>query len=357
MPTPDYSVTAPSGILYGGQAVPLPLWAQGAPLNEAIQIAGTSGAGGAGVNDFSGWCECPNGLMVIAAAGGHGGAADNRVVSFDPMVDAPSWTLRLAASAVPADNTAYYADGLPAARHTYAMHAYIAHLSRVMTFGVRFTRGAGGTYLANDGFNLATNTWDVAGTWPDVPTFGGGGRLDLSGNYWFLNCTRKATFSGGGIAYSQPLTSTAANGVRYPHALNTSTGEIVGLCWGDGQGGGTGVVATKQTGNVQVQVTFNSSAALTQFTADASADAGMTYDPVNNWYVWYSGEGATAGRFYKIVPNAGTVWDMEILAIAGTITTTDAGGMQNKFTYIPALGGILFLPAAAANMHFIRTAP
>jgi len=117
-----------------------PAWLAGKPLDEWFAIKGTSGAGGAPVDDFCGMAfKESSSEIIIAAAGGHGGSRDNRVVSIDLRADAPTWVVRHAASPGASKDAAYNPDGQPASRHTYHCSHYVAAVDRVMIFGCRFT--------------------------------------------------------------------------------------------------------------------------------------------------------------------------------------------------------------------------
>jgi hypothetical protein len=128
------------------------------------------------------------------------------------------------------------------------------------------------------------------------------------------------------------------------------------MCRGDGWSG-AGLTALKQVGNTQTQITFNSSAALTQLLADTIAfEAGMSYDEINDYFLFSAGRGD--GCIYKIIPNSTAVWDMQIFSYgSGSVTPAAAiGGVQSKFTYMPAYKGFLYLPSATSNLMFMRTA-
>jgi hypothetical protein len=93
------------------------------------------------------------------------------------------------------------------------------------------------------------------------------------------------------------------------------------------------------------------------FIADQPTYAAMDYDPDNDRFLFYCGQGAGAGRVYVITPNASTTWDVSFLATTGNLPPATPGdGVHNRFRYVPALKGFLLMPKATSNLFFIRTA-
>jgi hypothetical protein len=85
------------------------------------------------------------------------------------------------------------------------------------------------------------------------------------------------------------------------------------------------------SGSAQISVTINASAAYTQFQADAPTYAAMDYDPDNDRFLFYCGQGAGAGRVYVVTPNATNAWDMSILALGpGSVTPPYSFGDGRK---------------------------
>jgi hypothetical protein len=340
-----------------------PAWLAGKPLDEWFAIGGTGGAGGAPVNDFSGMTvKESSSEVLIAAAGGHGGSRDNRVVSIDLRADAPAWILRHAGSPTAPDNVAYNPDGQPASRHTYQSTLYVASLDRVMLFGCRFTAPGAWEFPTVDGFHLGSNTWDPAGTYPDVPAGGGYGvvKNSLTEDVWTSGLKKWSAAAG---TWSSPITTTAPAGVRFPYAFDSNRSQLFGLNFGDGQGYGTPVVSAVRvpvSGSQSIQVTFNASAALSQFNSDAPTYSGMDYDPDHDRFLFYCGQGSGAGRIYVITPNSGNVWDMSLYTFgpgSSPPPATGGAGMNNRFRYLPNLKGFVLLSNGADNLYFIRTSP
>jgi len=356
-------------------ADPLPAWRVNAPLNEFIEISGTSGAGGAAIDAFSGIAIVGT-KIVIAAAGGHGSGLDNRVVSLDLSQNSPSWTTRMESSVSGTNDVAYYADGKPASRHTYHFIHTIPG-NKVLLGGCRFTFNGALDLNTVDAFDLDTDTWDgiVAGS----PGTSGSGYTSLTpsgyylaaqdgdGNLWsFLHTTgATAKYTVATNTWSTPIASPVSPSVRYPWAWDSPRNQLFGLSCGDGEGSASDIRAIKQNGTTQTAITFSagSAAAVAEFESDAPQYAAMDYDAPNDRFLFYECYSDTK-KMFAITPNAGTEWDMEILNIGGAVTPTAApgtkgafnfAGVQNRFKYLPNYGGFILLSRSSANLYFLRT--
>ncbi|MDQ1830152.1 hypothetical protein [Massilia scottii] len=337
-----------------------PIWFSGKGLGEWIEIAGTAGAGGAAAHAYSGiaFNERTNEIL-IAGAGGHLDSADNRVVSLRLTDNAPVWQLRHGQSSATAIDVAYYADGKPTSRHLYSTVHFVPQLNRLMMFGVRGAYGNAHFFNKVDGFDLETNSWDPAGTWADAPPGHlGAVSIRATGDTW---STGLARFSAATRTWSQPITQRTNDTIRWPIAHDSLRNQLFSLNWADGMGyGALGVFASRVPvdGSVQISVTFNPSAALDSFKADKPTYAGMDYDPANDRFLFYCGQGAGAGRIYVIKPNGGNTWDMSMFELASPAMppATTGAGVHNRFRYVPALRGFMLMPNGKThNIFFIRT--
>ena len=342
-------------------AAPAPAWATGAALETWVQIAGTSGAGGAPVNAWGTLVHIPGtGLLVSSANGGHLDSSDNRVSSIDLLQDRPSWTIQIAPSSTSdvRPRVDYYTDGKPVSRHGYHHAHYIAQRRRVMLFGARGWYDDGGDGYAVDGHSvLGQWAWDPAGTYARLaPGRGYGTAHDpVTGNLW----------TAGGWRWNQASNTWSATGGfstfwRWPVAYDPLRRRFFTLQFGDGQGFNLdrGVVSTifdPDTG-AQTSISFNPSPALTQFRTDAPTYSAMDYDPHNDRFLFYDGQGTTAGRVYVVTPNASTAWDMSILSLAGAAPgPSPTAGINGRFRYVAALRGFALMPQASSNIFFFRT--
>jgi hypothetical protein len=338
----------------------MPAWMAGATVGQWIEIPGTGGAGGAAVQAYSGcaYNESTNEIL-IAAAGGHSDSFDNRVVSLRLTDNAPAWQVRAATSTSVAKDVPYYPDGKPTSRHLYSTMHYVPQVNRLMLFGVRSAAGNAYNFACVDGFNLDTNTWDPAGTWADMPTGDlGAVMVRATGEVWSTNLGR---WSPATKAWTRPITTRTTDLVRWPIAHDSRRNQLFTLNWADGFGFSTQALfatVVPCAGSTQTGISFKPSAALDSFIADKPTYAGMDYDPDNDRFLFYCGQGVGAGRVYVVAPNASTTWDMSLLPISGSKLpppTPDAG-VHNRFRYIPALRGFLLMPSATSNLFFIRTA-
>lgn len=363
-PTPTSYSAAHGASIRGGRTAPLPAWLAGKPLNEWFAIPNTSGAGGAPVDDYSGWAVTDAGVIVIAAAGGHGGSTDNRAVAINLLADTLAWQTISATSLTTTDDAAYNPDGKPASRHTYHSTVWVPKLNRVMLIGCYGTHGNATAFTTVDGINPDTGQWDAAGTWPNI-TVGNdyGVFLDANGDIWDDGGNTKGTITSGVLTWSRPTINPKVQSVRHPWARDTKRNLVFGLSYGDGQGfGAAQMYACYQIGTAQTTVTFDSASAtaVAQFMADAPTYAALAYDPNGDCFYFYAGYGAAAGRVYKVTPNGTTQWNLSIAGFSGAVALPSSpatgSGINGKFTYVPALKGIVALPKRSDNLYFLRTA-
>lgn len=370
MVTPvDFSCSVGTGLtMRAGRAADdgYPAWRDGLTVGNFVELSGTSGAGGSAIDAYSSFIyDDLTGDLIIAAAGGHSDSSDNRVVSINILADAPSvagWVLREASSTTTPISVSHYPDGKPSSRHTYG-HIHISQSRRrVMLMGGRFIYAPAGEQSAKvDGFNLTTDNWDAANTFGDAPAGWYGEVQDATGNIWsFLNTALGARkWTDATDTWSAPSVTIPAGWVRRPWVLNTSDDTLFGLCWADNEGSGSApaqinALRFNPTTLVMDAITFNSSAAKTQFIADTPAYSGMDYDPENDRFLFYA---SGTKRIFIVTPNAGTTWDMAILTPGGyTVPSVAGAGVQCRWRYVAALKGFIFLPQASSNLIFLPVA-
>ncbi len=110
-------------------------------------------------------------------------------------------------------------------------------------------------------------------------------------------------------------------------------------------------------GDTQIQVTFKNSTALQMFIDEKPTYSAMDYDPINDRFLFYNGQGTSAGRIYVITPNDGNEWDMSILPLDAGSATPDvvpASGINRRFLYVPGLNVFVMMPLQEGNIWFIR---
>lgn len=375
MATPANSTySAASGAtLYCGRAAPsaaLPAWLAGQPLNTWIEIPNTSGAGGAHIDSFGGLAQRGTELWSHLVSG-HGDGHDNRSAMIDIGLDNPAsqgvngWVIRRAASTSVQDNVSYYPDGTPAARHTYSSLHWCAQRNRFMVFTLWGYYTNGNSAPVVDGFNPDTNTWDAAGTWPDM-TGGYTGAVSCpNGNVWG---TGGFTAKRWNQATNDYTVFSLAQYVRTPICYDSLRGHLFNLQFGDGNGNNPelGMLACKinEATGAQTIITFNASAGKTAFQSEPTVGtnaaplmySGMDYEPNIDKYLFYCGM-SNAGRVYAATPsNISNVWDIAIHPTTGTVPATPASGLNNRFKYVAALKGFVLAPSQSSNLFFLRTA-
>ena len=340
----------------GRPALP-PAWLSAMPLQQWADIPGTANPGaGLAPDAYSDMTLRPSdSSLFIAAAGGHDNGNSNAVVRLALSADAPAWeTLRASSWNGSEFNVTYYADGTPASRHTYHHTHYIASQDCVLLAGCRFGWGGG---TPSDGsmalFDLATNQWRARNTWPDITpdalsTAGMGCGQDGAGNIWTQNGYK---FTVSTTTWSKPGTGKL---LRYPCAYDSARDRIFALQYNDGEGsqsqGLQAIDLNPDTGNSQ-NITFNSSAAVTQFIADNPAYAGMAFCPLDGkFYFMHMGR---QGVFYVVTPNGTTVWDMAMWTPGGALPSTTET-ICKRVLYVPALNGFVFQYKVTQPLKFLR---
>ena len=351
----------------------MPAWLMGKNRNEWFQIPGTSGAGGTKAYAYCGMGLRPDtSEIIVALAGGHNDSADNRVSSIRLDQDQPSWVVRMPPSTEVMRDVAYYADGKPSARHTYYTTHYVAQVDRLMMIGAQFVYGTPPSFPTVDGFNLNTNMWDPAGTWPDL--VGGYGKA--------LNAATGDVWSASGLTISKWSAATRRQVITHSfnntylamqNAWDPVRNQLLSIGFGDGWGYGNYPMLNAYTippdGSGASPLTFNPSPGLTQFLADAPVSASFEYDPDHDRFLYFDGRGDgehgttnDGGRIFVITPNATSVWDVSLLPLGpGTSNPPRSSdvGINNRLRYVPALKGFvyLFAPAwdQAPDLYFIKT--
>lgn len=332
-----------------------PTWAASAAALEVVTAPNSSGGGGAAVDPWGAlWLMEADGRVGYSASGGHGDSFDNRVTSFDLHADSPSgWTPRIASyGSTPPINVTHYPDGSPCSRHSYHYVHYIRQIGKVVLPGARGMWGSGNDSQKFDAHSTSgTWAWDAANTYADVP-LGHGAVVDpLTGNI-LTNAGRLWNRA----ANTWSTLNSFTGGWRYPLCYDFLRDRYFALQWGDGgpDSGSTGMVAAvvNKTTGVGTAITFNASAAYTQWLADDNEYSGLVHDWINDRFLFYDGRAGRAGRLYVITPNAGTVWDMSLLSLTGvSIPASPGAGINRRLVFIPTLRMVLIAPTGAGSLY------
>jgi len=102
--------------------------------------------------------------LDIPNKGGHGDSNNNSYVSIDTRADVPVWQALLPTSTVFANDTPYYPDGRPAARHLSWDGVYLSAINEIMLLGGWGSwPNASASWNNLDIYNPVTNTWAAEG--------------------------------------------------------------------------------------------------------------------------------------------------------------------------------------------------
>ncbi len=193
--TDGFSGAAPDiGAVIAGRVKPsygaVPAWVSNLATFTWTSFANTdpSTIGGGGCTAFSGAAYDTSRKQFIFFGGGHGDSDVNGVYAVRIGLDTPDRVVLKSNSTSRIDNP-YYADGTPTSRHSYGSNIYHPGADRLITPICAAAWGVANIYPNMDGFSLASNTWDTAGTWPSQPSTNGDSTgssscVDTSGNIY-----------------------------------------------------------------------------------------------------------------------------------------------------------------------------
>ena len=285
--------------------------------------------------------------VYSVANGGHHDYAGNEVSKLTTETNSPGWSMPRAPSNVgtPPDDVDYYSDGRPTSRHTYYGATFNPYSSagQVMLWGGgRWGNGQFGD--RGDAFNLSTNDYSAAGSFPNI-----GSQLNNVGGAYAVcadTLTGDVYFFGNFFAYrwnraANTMTtlssSTSVYGRNAASAFDSRRGRVFVV------GGDNAHHDTWDTAGSSF-----TSRALTGAAASAVLGVvagGMVYVPSRDSYLLCEG---SAGTVYEI--NAGT-FACTTFASFGVGTQN---GPYNKFLYAPRLKGVIYVPEYGTNCRFLR---
>jgi hypothetical protein len=343
----------------------MPAWRQGIAVGEWREMSGTAlssapmsvqtyptlGVEGptAKVTQWIGFAiDSRDSSVYSVANGGHHAYAGNEVNRIRLSDSKPAWTeVRASTPASQViDSSAYYADGRPTSRHTYYGSIINEKLNRAMLInGSQYGNGYGISTV--DGFNLSTNDWDAARTYASTPS----ALTQVMGAAMALHKTTGDIYAFGWStmhrwnAATNTWTSkdTAFNGQSAASAVDTARNRILLL-------GGYG----------NIQAIYDIATGTMQSVSLSGPEAGsvggqnnaLVYDPLQDAFLLRK-DGAGAD-IYRI--NAQTLSvDKQPTSAAGSQIPATTNGVWGKFMYVPALKGVVYLPAYSGNIWFLRT--
>jgi hypothetical protein len=367
-PPPGVSTTPP--VVTPSAAGTYPSWRQGRFVNQFFRVPGTANMSGMTSQPCT--IDCWNGLgagptsLWSAAAGGDGDPL-NAVISIDLAADTPKWVLNHAPSASSSYSltSPYYLDGMPVGRHTYFSTQYItaAHdrngVDRVMLFsdfaayGVNRSGSYGGGPQV-DGFRVATGRWDAAGTWQNTPFW------DSSPMTFAKDPRTEDVFMAGGYRFAKWNAATGlfteftpVGGASrllawddLPSVVDGKRGRFVAIH--DGRPYyNVGVIrlqAIDIVANTYVDIPVTGA-----ITALPGTGGAMVHDTDNDRYLLFWTHGGGTTDVFAINPDTGAS------SLVGNVSQPMVHTMYGRAAYMPALGGVAYLPSYASEILFMPT--
>ncbi len=357
-------------------AAPVPAWRVGQAVNEWREISGTSmslavptvapsGHPGGRVDAWTSMAvDSAGGRVWSPANGGHSDYAGNEVVLLNLMADAPAWSIirQPTPAASYTWDQQFYLDGRPSSSHTYYANHYIPQLNKLMRLddGSTWGSGSGGGTIPHS-FNLDTNDWDGAGTYPNTywPTASGmadpgksGTAIDRStGDIYFMGpaADQLSRFNASTLGFDRLAYNGTGSQVFYyrPAVFDHTRGRLMYFS-SPYTAAGVGKAWLKST-NTWSNVTFTGAAA----TAIGAEGSGADYCDGSDRFIVKAMTGATV---YAVHP---TTFEAVALTTTGGIPpdaiTNNRYGIFGSFKYVAALGGFIHIPTHAANAWFLRT--
>ena len=287
--------------------------------------------------------------LYSAANGGHQDYAGNEVNRIRLSDNVPAWTESLAstpAAQIVASAT-HYADGQPASRHSYYGEVVNEQRNRVMTLGGS-RWGSGDMVPTMDGFSPTTNTWDAARTFPDglpeLYALPGAAIVEhkATGDIYAFANFNVLRWSNASNTWTRLASATGAYGHYSASAFDTRRNRIL-VVGGNANDRGLYDVATNSVQNVSFSGPDAGS-----LNGDGN---GMVYDPLLDAFLLRKeGPGST---IYRI--NAQTFSVDTLPNSGGTSLPTAQNGVWNRFLYVPALKGVVYVPTYTDSVWFLRT--
>lgn len=287
--------------------------------------------------------------VYLAAAGGHADWPGNAVYKIDLSTPAPVWTLQkdstLAVDVIEA--SPYYADGKPSSAHLYkTLHGVRGQIIRTMATWVY---GVGTSHNAVDAFDIATNEWLPAGSYPVNPEITNGGPVCIDPRDDFLY------YAGNTKVWKRdPVTGVWTGLASIPNAGSAIASSIA-------------VVDTDRNTIIYMHdqynigsafiydITANTFTRLVPSGAAVSEMVGKTEG--HGWYLPAENAVIAKSKFTDRVGRIDTVnLNCEFQATTGGTGMADAvNGVQTRFARIDPLGGFFYQPSYASNAWFLAT--
>lgn len=306
-----------------------------------------------GILAYSGGALKTKGSELFIAGGGHADYAGNEVFSIRLGAEKPVWVRRNEPSEAPpiADKgPAHYADGRPAARHTYWTLQFIDQRDILGFFGAPalWSKTANSADTV-DAFDPETNDYLPEGTLPDQPgiaSYAAGVAKDADGNV-YVHSPRGQLFRWNQASNRwSRLGDRGPSRYETPYAIDTRRNRMLRLS-------NKNVGAAVFDLNAEARI---SRIEVTGPAAQAAAGSGqLVYDSaVDVFWFWRRGD----SKLYRIDADR---FDVTVAEVTGNVPSNEVakGGLHyiyGRFTYVPEMKGLVFMRDADTNMFFIRTA-
>lgn len=343
---------------------PWPSWRNGLPLGVFSSISGTGSMSGlnasagvlqATIDDYNGLVAAGNSIYT-AANGGHNNSSQNKVCKIDLWPSsglAPAWTVLDNGSASAGFEVAYNSDGRPASRHTGYNLQYVPQLNRIMAVTAWAYWGTGNyndSFI--DGFNLATNTWDAAGTWaklfPTGVSFGpvqscavdpATGDCFVSGapyqgqSLWRWQRSSNTWSRWAAWNATAPTDEYLTDWYNRASMVDTLRNRLMGFI---------DIAGSNKFQMLDLAVPAVRTLYLSQQISNFQYP-GLVHDLDNDRYVIAAGAGVWA-----VNPTTGVTTSIATV-------TPGVNGTYTRLLYMQGLGGIVYLPTFASTIQFMPT--
>lgn len=344
------SASTSAGVLVVPPPGSLPAWVNALAIGQWYEIPNTEMVSVDGAHLQGAWSkviawtsfvvDTRTSKVYSVANGGHNDYDGNEVDALDLERAQPVWTEVLAPTPGPQriDCSAYYADGRPTSRHTYYGVTFNEFDDRIMLLGGAWACGAGGFFHAMSSYNITANTYNGAGTHPD-----------LSGTFVTPAATVANPFTGDIYLNLNRVMG------RWNRATNTFTNDLNAtgpIPWGvdsmsafDTSRSRMFILGGQNVDAGYYTLATNSATAVTLSGANAAdvaatGTASMTYVPALDRYLVRKAN--PGGTVYQI--NASTFEVTTLVTAGGTSIPPTPNGPYNKFLYVPRLNGAVYVP-------------
>ncbi|HEU4621643.1 MAG TPA: hypothetical protein VFS42_05420 [Burkholderiaceae bacterium] len=341
-----------------------PAWLQGqpslawlelpnTPMSAAMSSYPSPGGTKAFICSYSGACNSDSEIFVVAG-GGHADYAGNEGLRFNALADVPVWALmRAPTSSVPGTigpGSAYYSDGRPASRHTGWHTQFIKARNRAFLFGSYALWGNGNGAAANvDAFSIATNDYDAAGTYPNVPFIDnnpiGVAKHPVTEDVWLQS-------TGGTLVRWNQSSNTFTNfgsksvyNIRTPYCIDPVRGRLVRF---DASLG----ARFDLTSAAETAVTF------TGLTAGIDRSCTVVWCPDRGADGTFLSFRWSDGAVFECNPVTFNVTQLSIGGVTPPAPGPTAGEAQlfGRFGYLPAIKTCFYIRSASDNVFVFKVA-